>query len=39
MESITIDTNKQSLHNVRLGKDVKIYDFVNAYGCSIGDGR
>jgi acetyltransferase-like isoleucine patch superfamily enzyme len=38
MEVITIDTNKQSLRNVRLGQDVKIYDFVNAYECSIGDG-
>jgi acetyltransferase-like isoleucine patch superfamily enzyme len=38
MESVTIDTNKQSLHNVRLGKDVKIFNFVNAYGCSIDDG-
>ncbi len=23
--------------DVRLGKDVKIYDFVNLYGCTIGD--
>ena len=23
--------------DVRLGKDVKIYDFVNLYGCEIGD--
>ncbi|MGV3502894.1 MAG: acyltransferase [Adhaeribacter sp.] len=38
MEIVTIDTNKQSLRQVRLGKDVKIFDFVNAYGCSIGDG-
>lgn len=38
MESITIENSKQSLQDVRLGKDVRIYDFVNAYGCSIGDG-
>ncbi|MCF4102169.1 N-acetyltransferase [Gillisia sp. M10.2A] len=38
METITIDNNKQSLHNVRIGKQVKIYNFVNAYGCSIDDG-
>ncbi|PTX21453.1 succinyltransferase-like protein [Pontibacter mucosus] len=38
MDIITIDNEKQSLHNVRLGKDVKIYNFVNAYGCTIGDG-
>jgi acetyltransferase-like isoleucine patch superfamily enzyme len=24
--------------DVRLGRDVKIYDFVNLYGCTIGDG-
>lgn len=24
--------------NVKLGKDVKIYDFTNLYGCEIGDG-
>ena len=38
METVTIDNDKQSLHNVKLGKDVKIYNFVNAYGCSIDDG-
>jgi acetyltransferase-like isoleucine patch superfamily enzyme len=24
--------------DVRLGQDVKIYDFVNLYGCAVGDG-
>jgi len=24
--------------NVKLGKDVRIFDFVNLYGCEIGDG-
>ena len=24
-------------HDVKLGKDVKIYDFVNLYGCEVGD--
>jgi acetyltransferase-like isoleucine patch superfamily enzyme len=24
--------------DVRLGRDVRIYDFVNLYGCSVGDG-
>lgn len=38
METVTINNPKQSLNNVTLGKDVKIYDFVNAYGCSIDDG-
>jgi acetyltransferase-like isoleucine patch superfamily enzyme len=28
---------KKNLNNVKLGKDVKIFDFVNLYGCSIGD--
>ncbi|HEY8563201.1 MAG TPA: acyltransferase [Pyrinomonadaceae bacterium] len=26
------------LNNVELGRDVKIFAFVNAYGCAIGDG-
>jgi acetyltransferase-like isoleucine patch superfamily enzyme len=38
METIIIDNDRQNLQNVRLGKDVKIYNFVNAYGCSIDDG-
>lgn len=38
METITITNEKLSLHNVSVGKDVKIYDFVNAYECQIGDG-
>jgi acetyltransferase-like isoleucine patch superfamily enzyme len=37
MEVITINNEKQSLNNVRLGKDVRIFNFVNAYGCSIDD--
>lgn len=28
---------KKNINNVKLGKDVKIYDFVNLYGCTIGD--
>lgn len=38
METVTINNEKQSLNNVRLGKDVRIFNFVNAYGCSIDDG-
>ena len=38
METITVNSDKQSLNNVKVGKDVKIYHFVNAYGCSIDDG-
>jgi len=26
------------LNNVKLGREVKIFSFVNAYGCAIGDG-
>jgi acetyltransferase-like isoleucine patch superfamily enzyme len=37
MELITISTETQKLKNVNLGKDVQIFSFVNAYGCSIGD--
>lgn len=29
--------DKKNIVNVKLGKDVKIFDFVNLYGCSIGD--
>ncbi len=29
--------NHQILKNVKLGKDVKIFGFVNLYGCEIGD--
>ncbi len=28
---------KKNINNVKLGEDVKIFDFVNLYGCSIGD--
>jgi acetyltransferase-like isoleucine patch superfamily enzyme len=30
-------TEKKNINNVKLGKDVKIFDFVNLYGCSIDD--
>ena len=38
MESVTITNDKQSIINVALGKDVKLFNFVNIYGCSIDDG-
>jgi acetyltransferase-like isoleucine patch superfamily enzyme len=38
MEIVSIKNDKQSLQNVSLGVNVKIFDFVNAYGCSIDDG-
>ncbi|HKB86530.1 MAG TPA: acyltransferase [Ignavibacteriaceae bacterium] len=29
--------DKKNINNVKIGKDVKIFDFVNLYGCSIDD--
>lgn len=37
METVTVENNYQTLKNVSLGKDVRIFNFVNAYGCSIDD--
>lgn len=37
METITINNDKQSLNNVTMGQNVRIFNFVNAYGCSIDD--
>jgi len=33
-----MNNDKKNIINVKLGKDVKIFDFVNLYGCEIGDG-
>ena len=38
MEIITVNNDKQSLNNVKVGQNVRIFNFVNAYGCSIDDG-
>ena len=38
MEILNINSDKQVLVNVQVGREVKIYHFVNAYGCVIGDG-
>ncbi len=38
MKLLTKDSPKQSINNVMVGEGVKIYDFVNLYGCSIDDG-
>jgi len=38
MKLLTLNTPKQSINNVMVGENVKIFDFVNAYGCSIDDG-
>ena len=38
MNPLNSNNPKQSINNVMVGEGVKIYDFVNAYGCSIDDG-
>ena len=38
MELLNEQSERRSLNNVKVGKDVKIFNFVNAYGCEIGDG-
>jgi len=38
MEIINEDSPRRSLVNVRLGAGARIFNFVNAYGCEIGDG-
>tara|TARA_B110000971_G_scaffold21661_1_gene19635 strand:- start:8883 stop:9374 length:492 start_codon:yes stop_codon:yes gene_type:complete len=37
MKTYTQNSAKQSLNNVKIGENVKIYDFVNAYNCEIND--
>jgi len=37
MTVTTITNDKQSLNNVTIGENVRIFNFVNAYGCSIDD--
>ncbi len=37
MKTITVNSDRQALNNVTVGEDVKIFNFVNAYGCEIGD--
>jgi UDP-2-acetamido-3-amino-2,3-dideoxy-glucuronate N-acetyltransferase len=37
MTIINEDSARQSLANVKVGKNVRIFNFVNAYGCEIGD--
>ena len=37
MKNLSEDSPRRSLNNVQVGEEVKIYDFVNAYGCEIGD--
>lgn len=37
MKKITIENEKQILKDIEVGENVKIFNFVNAYGCKIGD--
>src|SRR5580658_5428924 len=38
MEVLNEDSPRRVLVNVRVGEGVRIFNFVNAYGCEIGDG-
>jgi acetyltransferase-like isoleucine patch superfamily enzyme len=38
MELLNINSDYKNLRNVKVGKNVKIYSFVNAYQCSIDEG-
>ena len=38
MVRVDIKNDRQCLVDVQLGDDVKIFNFVNAYGCSIDSG-
>ena len=38
MKILNENSPKRSLNNVKVGDGVKIFDFVNAYGCEIDDG-
>ncbi|GHM99866.1 N-acetyltransferase [Cytophagales bacterium WSM2-2] len=35
---LNVDNERQSISNVEVGADVRIFKFVNLYGCKIGDG-
>lgn len=37
MKILNIDDNRQCLKNVKVGENVKIFNFVNAYDCEIDD--
>lgn len=38
MELVTQNSDKKNINNVTIGENVKIFDFVNLYGCSIDEG-
>jgi UDP-2-acetamido-3-amino-2,3-dideoxy-glucuronate N-acetyltransferase len=37
MKTLNIDEPHRKLANVKVGENVRIYSFVNAYGCSVDD--
>lgn len=37
MKTVTEKNAQQNLNNVTMGENVRIFSFVNAYGCEIGD--
>ncbi|MFH1781626.1 MAG: acyltransferase [Patescibacteria group bacterium] len=37
MKILNVDNDKQCLKDISVGDNVKIFNFVNAYGCSIGN--
>lgn len=37
MRTLNVKNEKQTIINVKVGENVKIYDFVNLYGCNIAD--
>jgi UDP-2-acetamido-3-amino-2,3-dideoxy-glucuronate N-acetyltransferase len=37
MKMVNVDNDRQCLRNVTVGENVKIFDFVNAYECFIGN--
>ena len=37
MEVLNVQNDRHSLVNVKVGTNVKIFNWVNAYGCEIGD--
>ncbi len=37
MEKLNISEPKKNINDISVGQGVKIYDFVNLYGCEIGD--
>jgi acetyltransferase-like isoleucine patch superfamily enzyme len=36
-QTLTVETERNVIHNVELGRNVRWFNFVNLYGCRIGD--